>query len=215
MEAAQNYENSSQSLRKALKRSGKRDVKQFRKEKGRKKYSDSDDSSSTSELDSRTSSSESSESDEEARSKHRNQSQSHIKDRRGKGVVKVKIEKDDSKKMMKSIQESLEAIKVNLTENWKPRKIVPTSRANVWCPRCGNAGHFASECNFPPQRWIHYVNPEEDVYYAIPEEEEEEVVAPVYQVHPTYGREKAIQQPMRTNMPPQAVLTGPSQGAIG
>ena len=150
MEAVQNYENSSQSLRKALKRSEMRDVKQFRKEKSRKQYSDSDDTSSNSELDSSTSTSESLESDSGTVSKSRSRNRSHVKDRKGNGVVKVKIEKDDSKKMMKSIQESLEAIKVNLTENRKPRKIVVTSRANVWCPRCGNAGHFASECNLPP-----------------------------------------------------------------
>ena len=119
MEAAQNYENSSQSLRKALKRSEKRDIKQFRKEKSRKKYSDSDDSSSSSESDSATSTSKSLESDTGTVSKSRSCNRSHVKDRKGKGVVKVKIEKDDSKKVMKSIQESLEAIKVNLTENQK------------------------------------------------------------------------------------------------
>ena len=117
--------------------------------------------------------------------------------------------------MMKSIQESLEAIKVNLTKNRKPRKIVRTSRANVWCPRCGNAGYFASEYNLPPQRCIHYVNPEEEVYYAISEEEEEEVVALVYQVHPIYRRGKAPQQSLRTNMAPQLVIIGPNQGMMG
>ena len=213
MEAAQNYENSSQSLRKALKRSERKDVKQYRKDRSRKKYSDSDDSSSSTESDSGTSTSESSESDSDSKSRNRNRKQ--LQDRRGKGVVKVKIEKDDSKKVMQSIQETLEAIKVNLTENRKPRKIVPTSRANVWCPRCGNAGHFASECNMPPQRRIHYVNPEEEVYYTLPEEEEEEISAPVYQIHPTYGRGKAIQQPMRMTVATQPVLAGSSQGMIG
>ena len=215
MEAAQKYENSSQSLWKAFRRSKRRDVKQFRKEKSRRKHSNSDDSSSSNESDSGTSTSESLESDEEAGSKHRNRNRNHARDRKGKGVVKVKIEKDDSKKMMKSIQESLEAIKVNLTENKKPRKIVPTSQANVWYPRCGNVGHFASECNLPPQRRIHYVNPEEEVYYTIPKEEEEEVAAPVYQVHPTYGRGKAIEQLKRTNMTPQPILAGTSQGTLG
>ena len=74
----------------------------------------------------------------------------------------------------------LEAIKVNLAENQKPRKIISTSRTNVWCPRCGEAGHFASECNRKAQRRIHYVNPEEEVYYTIPEEEDDKVVAPVF-----------------------------------
>ena len=68
MEAAQNYENSSQSLRKALKRSERKDVKQYRKDRSRKKYSDSDDSSSSSESDSGTSTSESSESDSDSKS---------------------------------------------------------------------------------------------------------------------------------------------------
>ena len=134
---------------------------------------------------------------------------------KGKGVVKVKVEKNDLKKMMKNFQESLEAIKVNLTENWKPKKIVPTSRANVWCPRCRNVEHFASECNLPPQRRIHYVNLEEEVYYTILEDEEEEVVGPVFQLHLTYGRGKAPQQPMRTNMASQPILTGPSQAMMG
>src|SRR5450759_3815468 len=124
-----------------------------------------------------TSTSESSESDSDT--KHRNRNRKQLQSRKGKGVVKVKIEKDDSKKVMQNIQETLEAIKVNLTENRKPRKSVPTSRANIWCPRCGNASHFASECNMPPQRRIHYINPEEEVYYTIPEEEEEEIAAHV------------------------------------
>ena len=67
----------------------------------------------------------------------------------------------------------------------------------------------------PPQRQIHYVNLEEEVYYTIPEEDEEEVVAPIFQVHPTYRKEKAPQQPMRTNITPQPVLIGPSQDMMG
>ena len=98
IEAAQNYENSSQSLRKALKRSKRRDVKQYRKEKSQRKYSKSDDLSSNSELDSATSTSESLESNPRARSKHRNRGRSRFQGRKGKGVVKVKIEKDNSKK---------------------------------------------------------------------------------------------------------------------
>ena len=67
----------------------------------------------------------------------------------------------------------------------------------------------------PPQRHIHYVNPKKEVYYTIPEEEEEEVVIPVFQVHSTYAKEKAPQQPMRMNIAPRPVLFGPSQGMMG
>ena len=108
----------------------------------------------------------------------------------------------------------LEAIKINLAENRKPRKIVPTSRANIWCPRCRKAGHFANESSRPAQRRIHYVNPEEEIYYTIPEEKEDEVVALVFQVHPTYGRRKAPQQPLKTNNVLRPIQTGPSQGMI-
>jgi hypothetical protein len=198
METAQNYENSTQSLRKSVKRSERKKIKQYRKDRSRRKYSDSDDSSSSSESESGTSTSESSESDEGSSSKYRKQR--HSNDRKDKGVVKVKLEKDEGKNFFKNLTETLEAIKVNMADNRKPRKIVPTSRANVWCPRCGQAGHFASECTMPTQRRIHYVNPEEEVYYTVPEEEEDAEVAPVYQVHPTYGRGKAIQQPMRTGV---------------
>ena len=43
----------------------------------------------------------------------------------------MKIEDDDQKKVMKNIAKALKAIKVNLAENRKPRRIVPTSWANV------------------------------------------------------------------------------------
>ena len=67
---------------------------------------------------------------------------------------------------MKNIVDALEAIKVNLADNRKPRRIVPTSRANVWCSRCGDSGHFASECFKGPQRQVHLVDPEIGVYYS-------------------------------------------------
>ena len=103
---------------------------------------------------------------------------------------------------------------VNLAENRIPRKIVPTNKANVWCLRCGRASYFANECNLPAHRRIHYVNPKEEVYYTIPKEEEDEVVAPIFQVHPTYRRKKTPQQPMRTNIVLQPVLTRSSQGMV-
>ena len=93
---------------------------------------------------------------------------------------------------MKNIQDTLAAIQVNLAENWKPRRTVPTSRANVWCAQCGEAGHFPPECNRPPQKRIQYVQPEEEVYYTYPEEGEEgEDPNLVYQVQLTYGRGRA------------------------
>jgi hypothetical protein len=63
--------------------------------------------------------------------------------------VKVKTEDPESRRMMKSIEESLEAIKVNLAENRRPRQTILTSRMNVWCARCGDPGHYASECQRP------------------------------------------------------------------
>jgi hypothetical protein len=85
--------------------------------------------------------------------------------------------------MMKSIENTLEAIKVNLAENRKPRRTIPTSRMNVWCARCGDPGHYASECQRSTPKRVHYVNPEDEVFYAQPEEEEEEASA-IYQVQP-------------------------------
>jgi hypothetical protein len=196
MEAAQNYENSSQSLRKVVKISEKKKMKQYRKEKSRRNHSDSDDSSSSSESSSGTSTSESSESEAESSSRHRKQRHSY--DRKDRGTVKVKLEKDKDKDFYKSVIDTLEAIKVNIADTRKPRKLVPTSRANVWCPRCQQTGHYPSECTMPAQKRIHYVNPEEEIYYTMQEEEEDTEEALVYQVHPTYGRGKAVQHPMRT-----------------
>jgi len=186
MEAAQNYENSTQSLRKTLRRSEEKSRKHRRR---RRKYSSSSDSSSGTETD--PSDSPSSEEEVASSSRNRNRRSGNGKDQKGKELVRVKVEEDESRKVMKSIQETLAAINVNLAESRKPRKVIPTSRANVWCSRCGEAGHFPPECNRPPQKRIQYVQPEEEVYYTFAEEEEEEEMAPVYQVQPTYGRGRA------------------------
>ena len=69
---------------------------------------------------------------------------------KGKLTTKVKEETEDFKKVTKSIQEALEVIKVNLAENRKPRRMVPVSRTNVWGSRCGENGHYASECYKEP-----------------------------------------------------------------
>jgi len=93
-----------------------------------------------------------------------------------KTVVKVKTEDSDSKKVMKNIQESLEAIKVHLAENRKPRRIVPTSRSNVWCGRCGEPGYYPSKCQKANWEHVHYVYLEEEIYYTMAADEEEEVI---------------------------------------
>lgn len=211
METAQNWENSTQSMRRSIEKSEKkekgRSKKYERKERRRRKFSDSETSSSDTRSDSSNTDSGSSSSEAETSS-----SRKATKSRREKAdkrTVKVKVEDDDSKKMMKSIQESLEAIKVNLADNRKPRRIIPTTRANVWCTKCGGPGHYASECPHGPQKQIHYVD-EEGVYYTLPEPETYEEINPVYQIQTGYGRGKAPQQLIRTTMIPQAV--GSSQG---
>jgi hypothetical protein len=213
MEAAHNYENSAQSLRKAVRRSEKKDKgkgkKDDRKDRRRWKYSDSDsnsESSDSEDSDSASSGSEEERSPSPPRRSHRS------KGTREKTIVKVKTEDPEQRRMMKNIEDTLEAIKVNLAENRKPRRTIPTSRMNVWCARCGDPGHYASECQRPTPKRIHYVNPEEEVFYAQPEEEEEEASA-IYHVQPTYGRGKAPQLPNRPNvMTNRNYQVGPSQG---
>jgi hypothetical protein len=187
MQAAHNYENSAQSLRKAVRRSEKKDKgkgkKEDRKDRRRRKFSDSDSDSESSDSDesnSALSGLEEERSPSPPRRTHRS------KGARQKAIVKVKTEDPEQRRMMKSIEDTLEAIKVNLVENRKPRRTIPTSRMNVWCARCGDPGHYASECQRPIPKRIHYVNPEEEVFYAQPEDEEEEASA-IYQVQPTYG----------------------------
>jgi hypothetical protein len=187
MEAAHNYENSAQSLRKAVRRSKKRDKgkgkKDDRKDRRRRKYSDSDSDSESS--DSEDSNSTSSGLEEE-RSPSPPRRSHRSKGAKEKAIVKVKTEDLEQRRMMKSIEDTLEAIKVNLAENRKPRRTIPTSRMNVWCARCEDPGHYASECQRPTPKRVHYVHPEEEVFYAQPEEEEEDASA-IYQVQPTYG----------------------------
>jgi hypothetical protein len=178
MEAAHNYENSTQSLRKAVRRSEKKDKgkgkKEDRKDRRRRKFSDSEGDSESSDSDENDSASSGSE-EERSPSPPRRSHQS--KGAREKAIVKVKTEDPEQRRMMKSIEDTLEAIKVNLAENQKPRRTIPTSRMNVWCARCGDPGHYASECQRPIPKRIHYVNPEEEVFHAQPEEEEEEASA--------------------------------------
>ena len=165
IEAAQNYENSAQSLRKSLKRS-KEKGKGRKKDRKRRKQDTSDSESESSSNSSSASSSDTESSESKSRTLFGKQ---RSKDK-SKTTTKVKEETDDLKKVTKSIQEALEVIKVNLADTWKPRRTVPLSRANVWCSRCGENGHYASECYKEPQRRVHYVDPGDEVYYTIPEE---------------------------------------------
>ena len=73
MEVAQNYENSAQFLQKSLKRSERKGVKYYRKERRWKKHSEFDNSSANSESDTATSNSESLESDPGTRTRNLNQ----------------------------------------------------------------------------------------------------------------------------------------------
>ncbi len=208
MDAATNYENLAQSLRKSLRRSEKKEKgkskRSDRKSKHRKKVSDSESSSETS--GSEVSDPDSSSSDEgQSVSPPRRSSGRRSRE---KTVVKVKTEDPDSRKIMKNIQESLEAIKVNLADNRKPRRMIPATRSAVWCLRCGEQGHYSSECQKVNPKQVHYIHPEEEIYYTLAEEEEDEV----YQIQPTYARGKAISFPVRSNVLNRNFLPGPSQG---
>ena len=210
MEAAQNYENSAQSLRKSLKGLEKRErSKSEKKDRRRKKHSDTSETSGSSSSTVGSSVTESSGSDLGPSSgKRSNWNQ------KGKEIRKVKVEDDDEKQIMKSIQESLEAIKVNLADNRKPRRIVPTSRANVWCTRCEEIGHYASECYKGPQKQVHFVDPETRVYYTIPDEDEEPEINPVYRVQMVYGRGKGVTPLIRIDPGQRSDQIGPSQAMV-
>ena len=90
MKAAQNYENSAQFLQKSLKRSEKKGVNHYRKERRQRKHSKFDNSSTSSGLDMTTSNFESSESDPGIETRNRNQGHGSSQERKGKSIVKVK-----------------------------------------------------------------------------------------------------------------------------
>ena len=210
MEAAQNYENSAQSLWKSLKGLEKREKeKSGKKDRRRKKHSDTSETFGSGSSTAGSSITDSSGSDSGQSSGKKSK-----RDRKGKELRKVKIEDDDQKRFMKSIQESLEAIKVNLADNQKPRRIVPTSRTNVWCTRCGENGHYASECYKGPQKQVHFIDPETRVYYTIPDEEEEPETNPVYRVQPVYGRGRGVTPFIRTDPGQKSSQIGPSQAMV-
>ena len=135
MEAAQNYENSAQSLWKSLRGSEKRQKsktrRKDRKNQKRSKHADSSSTSSSNSSSGVNSFTDNSDSNQGTSSGKRGSWNRNQKDKKGKEPVKVKLEDNDHKAFMKNIADALEAIKVNLADNRKPRRIVPTSRANV------------------------------------------------------------------------------------
>ena len=137
MEATQNYKTSAQSIRKSLRGSEKREKSKNRKKnqknRKRRKHSDSSSTSSSSSSSGVSSVTDSSDSDQGTSSGRRGSQNREQKDKKFKEPVKVKLENDDQKAVMKNIVDALEAIKVNLADNRKPRRIVPTSWTNVWC----------------------------------------------------------------------------------
>ena len=128
MEATQNYKNSAQSIRKSLK---KYEEKGKAHKRRRRKYSSSSESNPSSK--SETTASASSNSEDDITFKNRNRHSGSGKVRKGNELIKVKVEDDNSRRMLKNIQDTLAAIQVNLAESRKPMRTVPTSRANVWC----------------------------------------------------------------------------------
>ena len=135
MEATQNYENSAHSLRKSLRGSEKREKSKTRrkdwKSRKRSKHPDSSSTSSSNSSSGVSSVTNSSDSDQGTSSGKHGSRNRNPKDKKGKEPVKEKLEDGDQKAFMKNIADALEAIKVNLADNRKPRRMVPTSRANV------------------------------------------------------------------------------------
>lgn len=174
MEAAQDYEDSAQALR------GSKD--KGRQSKG-KKVMESDSDSSADSNNPGSYDPDSSDSEEEVRAGRMKSSRNG---KAGQTTVKVKVEKEDG---LKKVLAELEAIKVNMAELQSARKAPPAQRANVWCSRCRQSGHYPTDCpapaptrsKFTDRNGVHYVVGEEEF------EEEEEYVT-IYHVQPGYGR---------------------------
>lgn len=219
MEAAQNYENSKQSLRQARRSSKTESSKRGKKIRisRRNESSGSGDSSSRSSTD--ESSSDESDSEDHSPPRRSSSSKGYRKDR-DRVVVKVKEEFPDDRRIIKDIQSSLSAIKIQLADKNKPRRAIPVIRNNVWCSRCGRHGHYSHECTYTPPGTVQYVGEDGVTYFVEPEHEEvgDPEAVPVYQVMPNFGRGRG-QPPMVTpryvpaNAPPSGQATGEQIGA--
>lgn len=209
MESAQNYENSANLRKSVLKAEKRREKEEEATRRSRRRDQDSDKSESSSDgsTDGRESDPASSSPERRSGSTTKTQRSKDLKVEREKNaklLLKVKKEEDASRKTLKGIQDTLEAIRVNLAEDRKPRRAIPAARTNVWCSRCGEAGHFASECYRRIPKNVQYVHPENAVYYTYEEEDNVEAeMYPVYQVHTTSGRGRPPQhdQPRPVSRP--------------
>lgn len=180
MEAAQDYEDSAHALR------GSRD--KSKKSKGkRSKESDSDSGA-----DSDTTDSDASDSDKSEEEVKNSRTKSSKKEVTKPATVKVKVEREDG---LKRVLAELEAIKVNMAELQKARKTPSTQRANVWCSRCKEPGHYPTECPAPTPVKATRFTDKNGVRYVIAEEEleqEEEELVTLYQVQTGYGRGRGV-----------------------
>lgn len=61
---------------------------------------------------------------------------------------------------LQGIEDTQEAIRVNLAKDHRTRRMVLVVQENVWCTRCRESGHFANECNKKSRLPVHY-NPKE------------------------------------------------------
>lgn len=101
----------------------KGESKKYKKERRRRKFSNSKNSSFGTNIDASTT--EMNNSDSEAETSSNRQATRSKNKKVSWRTIKVKVEDDDW------TQESLEAVKFNLMNNQMPRQIVPTTQANV------------------------------------------------------------------------------------
>lgn len=222
MEAAQNYENAGSSLRASVLKAEKRREKEIAyrrtaRRKGKHRDSESDEESTDSDpYDSDSSAEKSLEPVRRGRGLRSEREKTKTKTAK---AVTVKEEGETSKLISKleSLNETMEGFRVLMAEERKPRRTAQPFRPNIWCTRCGQPGHNASDCttyrrvtgkNVTP---VQYVSEEDGCYYTFPDEEpEEELQIQVYQVQQPYGRGKPQPNSLvrTTLMPRQAVGTG-------
>ncbi|KAG0572918.1 hypothetical protein KC19_VG134200 [Ceratodon purpureus] len=191
MEAAQNYENSKQSILQ-YRKAGKTFRRLRKIRRNRDSSSESSGSSSKDCLETGDSSSE------EDRSRQKASGSKGYRKEKERTIVRVKEESVSEKRMIKDLVNSIEELKVQMAEEKKARKALPSVRNNVWCTNCGKAGHYNRECPHGATKRVQFVDKEGSVFFAEPAYEEEEMeMLPVYHVNPAYGRGRMMQPVIR------------------